>query len=65
MEIKNISVIGIYITITIKSIIEFMNDDKHLNCLEDESLNKICKITIKHNIKINIKKKYKIIEYSL
>jgi hypothetical protein len=62
--IKNISVIGIYITITIKSIIEFINDDKHLNILEDE-LNKICKITIKHNIKINTKKKYKTIEYTL
>ena len=56
--------IGIYITITIKSIIELINDDKHLNFLEDE-LNKICKITIKHNIKINTKKKYKITEYTL
>ena len=45
--------------------IEFMKDDKYLNILEDELLNKICKTTIKHNIKINIKKKYKIIEYSL
>ena len=41
-----------------------MNDDKHLNFLEDESLNKICKITIKHNKKINANKIYKIIEYT-
>ena len=45
--------------------IEFINNDKHLYFFEDELLNKICKITIKHNKKINIKKKYKIIEYSL
>ena len=45
--------------------IEFMNDDMHLNILDDESLNKICKTTIRHNMKIIIKKIYKIIEYSL
>ena len=45
--------------------IEFINDDKHLYFLDDESLNKICKTTIKHNIKINIKNKYKLIEYFL
>jgi len=58
-------VIGIYKIITIKSMIEFMNDDIHLYVLDDESLNKICKATIKHNININTKKKYKIIEYTL
>ena len=45
--------------------IEFMNDDIHLNILDDESLNKICKATIKHNIKMKAMKKYKIIENSL
>ena len=63
--IKNISVIGIYIIITIKSMIEFIDNDKHLYFLDDESLNKICKTIIRHSIKINIKKKYKMIEYSL
>ena len=63
--IKNISVIGIYIIITIKSMIEFMKDDKYINILDDELLNKICKTTIKHNIKIKINNKYNIIEYSL
>ena len=42
-----------------------MNDDMHLNILDDESLNKICKTIIKHNIKIKAMKKYKIIENSL
>ena len=42
-----------------------MNDDKHLNFLEDESLNKICKITIKNNKNVSAKKIYKIIEYTL
>ena len=45
--------------------IEFMKYDKYLNILDDELLNKICKTTIKNNIKIKINNKYNIIEYYL
>jgi len=53
--------IGIYKIITIKSMIEFMNDDIYLYVLDDESLNKICKAAIKHNININTKKNIRLL----